>query len=602
MAVYNSGSVTVKSGSASVKGSSTSFTTYVSAGNLFKITNESTTYTIAAVNSATRLTLSSRYSNTDYESNQTGETIATSDLVATRMFSGTMDYYPIIQSSLIVTASPGNIVFTEDGSGVLTGTPLGDGAIGAIDYDTGVWSLNTGSTLATPITVTASYLSGDTRSSTPYQIVKDFTTNYNIPELSTSDANMAHIFTKAMRTIDSALTYGDFTTIDVSSTLVANTASINSTLAVDTNTLYVDAANNRVGICTISPSQAVDLVGSLKLELTTSPTTGVIYKAANRFMHDFRHPTGDTAIPSGYNTFVGVNAGNFTMGSTATQTYHGSYNTGVGRASLAANTTGYQNTALGYCSLFSNTTGYNNTANGLRALYSNTTGYQNTANGLQALYANTTGYCNTANGSLAGRYIADGSTANQTSDTSVFLGAQTKASADGVSNEIVIGHNAIGQGSNSIMLGNSSTTAIYCYDTTISSPSDERIKKNISSLGQAKMLAFINELRPVTFNKLNPVDWPEAIKPCNFKTRVQKDEKGVDVIVTADARPDDNPDLLAGLIAQEVEAAMAKHGVEYKLVPTGPGGMKAVRYGDLIPALIAAVQELTKRIEKLESK
>jgi len=568
MAVYNSGSVTVKSGSASVKGSSTSFTTYVSAGNLFKITNESTTYTIAAVNSATRLTLSSRYSNTDYESNQTGETIATSDLVATRMFSGTMDYYPIIQSSLIVTASPGNIVFTEDGSGVLTGTPLGDGAIGAIDYDTGVWSLNTGSTLATPITVTASYLSGDTRSSTPYQIVKDFTTNYNIPELSTSDANMAHIFTKAMRTIDSALTYGDFTTIDVSSTLVANTASINSTLAVDTNTLYVDAANNRVGICTISPSQAVDLVGSLKLELTTSPTTGVIYKAANRFIHDFRHPTGDTAIPSGYNTFVGVNAGNFTMGSTATQTYHGSYNTGVGRASLAANTTGYQNTALGYCSLFSNTTGY----------------------------------CNTANGSLAGRYIADGSTANQTSDTSVFLGAQTKASADGVSNEIVIGHNAIGQGSNSIMLGNSSTTAIYCYDTTISSPSDERIKKNISSLGQAKMLAFINELRPVTFNKLNPVDWPEAIKPCNFKTRVQKDEKGVDVIVTADARPDDNPDLLAGLIAQEVEAAMAKHGVEYKLVPTGPGGMKAVRYGDLIPALIAAVQELTKRIEKLESK
>jgi len=568
MAVYNSGSVTVKSGSASVKGSSTSFTTYVSAGNLFKITNESTTYTIAAVNSATRLTLSSRYSNTDYESNQTGETIATSDLVATRMFSGTMDYYPIIQSSLIVTASPGNIVFTEDGSGVLTGTPLGDGAIGAIDYDTGVWSLNTGSTLATPITVTASYLSGDTRSSTPYQIVKDFTTNYNIPELSTSDANMAHIFTKAMRTIDSALTYGDFTTIDVSSTLVANTASINSTLAVDTNTLYVDAANNRVGICTISPSQAVDLVGSLKLELTTSPTTGVIYKAANRFIHDFRHPTGDTAIPSGYNTFVGVNAGNFTMGSTATQTYHGSYNTGVGRASLAANTTGYQNTALGYCSLFSNTTGY----------------------------------CNTAIGVLAGRYIADGSTANQTSDTSVFLGAQTKASADGVSNEIVIGHNAIGQGSNSIMLGNSSTTAIYCYDTTISSPSDERIKKNISSLGQAKMLAFINELRPVTFNKLNPVDWPEAIKPCNFKTRVQKDEKGVDVIVTADARPDDNPDLLAGLIAQEVEAAMAKHGVEYKLVPTGPGGMKAVRYGDLIPALIAAVQELTKRIEKLESK
>jgi len=183
----------------------------------------------------------------------------------------------------------------------------------------------------------------------------------------------------------------------------------------------------------------------------------------------------------------------------------------------------------------------------------------------------------------------------------VFLGSSTRASANGVANEIVIGHNAVGQGSNSIMLGNSSTAAIYCYDTAISSPSDKRIKKNISSLDQAKMLDFINELRPVTFNKLNPVDWPEAIKPSNFKTRTQKDEKGKDVIITADARPDDNPDLLAGLIAQEVEAAMAKHGVDYKLVPTGPNGMKAVRYGDLIPALIAAVQELSQQVAELKT-
>jgi len=251
--------------------------------------------------------------------------------------------------------------------------------------------------------------------------------------------------------------------------------------------------------------------------------------------------------------------------------------------------------------LQANTTGYYNAANGTLALHANTTGYYNTANGMQALYANTTGYHNTAIGLLAGRYIADGSTTNQTSNTSVFLGSSTRASANGVANEIVIGHNAIGQGSNSIMLGNSSTTAIYCYDTTISSPSDERIKKNISSLGQAKMLDFINELRPVTFNKLNPVDWPEAIKPSNVKTRTQKNEKGKDVIVTADARPDDNPDLLAGLIAQEVEAAMAKHGVNYKLVPTGPDGVKAVRYGDLIPALIAAVQELSQQVAELKT-
>ncbi|GAI65368.1 unnamed protein product, partial [marine sediment metagenome] len=104
-------------------------------------------------------------------------------------------------------------------------------------------------------------------------------------------------------------------------------------------------------------------------------STGVIYKDGKRFIHNFQHPTGDTAPPKGGNTFVGVNAGNFTMGSTVTPTatYSASYNTAVGYGNLQANTTGYSNTAIGYRVLYNNTSGSLNVGLGTYVLNSNTT-------------------------------------------------------------------------------------------------------------------------------------------------------------------------------------------------------------------------------------
>jgi hypothetical protein len=159
-----------------------------------------------------------------------------------------------------------------------------------------------------------------------------------------------------------------------------------------------------------------------------------------------------------------------------------SYNTAYGSGSLYSNTTGGSNTANGVNSLYLNTTGSNNTANGIQALYnnkegdnntangvnslySNTTGYFNVANGYQSLYSNTTGSQNTAVGYSAGRWIANGSTNNTTSDYSVYLGSETKASADNAQNEVVIGYNAIGAGSNTIQLGNTSVTNVKTSGT-----------------------------------------------------------------------------------------------------------------------------------------
>jgi hypothetical protein len=153
----------------------------------------------------------------------------------------------------------------------------------------------------------------------------------------------------------------------------------------------------------------------------------------------------------GYSVFVGEGAG-LNDDASANQ------NVGVGYQALRANTTGYYNTANGYAALYSNTTGFSNTANGYAALYSNTTGFSNTANGYLALYYNTTGGRNTALGALAGVFITDGVTANTVTSNSVFLGYNTKALAISQTNQIVIGDSAVGLGSNTAILGNSSIT------------------------------------------------------------------------------------------------------------------------------------------------
>jgi hypothetical protein len=132
----------------------------------------------------------------------------------------------------------------------------------------------------------------------------------------------------------------------------------------------------------------------------------------------------------------------------------GNSNSAFGEGALRFNTTGKNNIAIGTNALANNTVGENNTASGQAALKNNTTGFYNAAFGTQSLQGNSDGYFNTAIGFYAGRYIANGTTLNTTSDLSVYLGSGSKASADGEQNEIVIGYNAIGAGSNTVQLGN----------------------------------------------------------------------------------------------------------------------------------------------------
>lgn len=238
-----------------------------------------------------------------------------------------------------------------------------------------------------------------------------------------------------------------------------------------TDKIYLNSTASLDG----STAGVVILTGDLRLpNVTHADESGIIRKGSNIFLHDFNYGNNGTVTTTGGNLFLGESAGNLTMGATATETFHASNNIILGATAFVANTIGYQNVSIGYGSMASNTEGYNNVALGTVALQDNTTGYQNFGLGVNCLADNTSGYRNigvgvrclqkitTGNNNLgmgydAGRLISTGGN-NTTATNSIYLGCDSRPSADGDANEIVIGCNARGNGSNSVIIGDSNIT------------------------------------------------------------------------------------------------------------------------------------------------
>ncbi len=215
------------------------------------------------------------------------------------------------------------------------------------------------------------------------------------------------------------------------------------TNTIDTSQIY--QSSGLIGIGTTTPAQKLDINGDVLINgLIAGRGTGNINTNAvlGRLAFNF-NTTG----------FQNVAIGNLALYSNTT----GANNVAIGNSALSANTTANHNVAIGHNSMLSNTTGFQNTAVGIQSLGQNTTGENNTGIGNGALGVSTTGYENVALGTNAGRYITAGGN-NTTSNQSVYIGADTRASANGNTNEIVIGKSAIGNGSNSVTLGNASIT------------------------------------------------------------------------------------------------------------------------------------------------
>jgi Chaperone of endosialidase len=251
------------------------------------------------------------------------------------------------------------------------------------------------------------------------------------------------------------------------------------------------------------------LAGDLILSIATSTaTTGNIIKGSNRFIHNF----------GTNNTFVGLDAGNFTtsgpgsnsaLGVNAlTANGTGAFNVAVGYQTLGANSIGVDNTAVGYNALAVNTTGTDNTAIGYNALVANatgtsfntavgsstltanTTGAHNTAIGYQALLTNITGSNNIALGYQAGNILTTGS-------GNIYINAPAGSASESSTTRIgtsqtscfIAGINGTGISGDAVSINSNGQLGI-----TFSS---QRFKHNIEDMGDFS--ENVLKLRPVTF-------------------------------------------------------------------------------------------------------
>lgn len=146
---------------------------------------------------------------------------------------------------------------------------------------------------------------------------------------------------------------------------------------------------------------------TISVDANVGTGVGVIYKDAKRWLYDFNPAHNGTVTPDGFNLFLGTEAGNVTgtpstsMGYTATEIYHSSYNIGIGYQSLNSLTIGYENIAIGYKVLRGATSGGLNIGIGYQSLLAISTGNNNIGIGNDCLKTNTTGNSNIAIGSLA---------------------------------------------------------------------------------------------------------------------------------------------------------------------------------------------------------
>jgi hypothetical protein len=346
-----------------------------------------------------------------------------------------------------------------------------------------------------------------------------------------------------------------------------------------------------VGIGISAPAATLDVVGNIN---TLYGTTGGIYLNYSPFLW------GD----SGYNISLGLQSGNPGGAS-------GQWNTCVGQQAGNSLSSGTLNTLIGG-----------------QAGYNNTTGLFNTFIGVDAGYGNRTGSYNNFIGISAGQ-------TNVTGSNLVIIGYNANVSADGFTNAIAIGSNAVVGGSNTMVLGGTGANAVNvgigtstptypldvvgsirtsgyyyfngtsaatgatqylfgisgsymgCTDHFIpnnsnsqdlgtslwrwrtlytnnnpSVSSDVRLKENISGITYG--LNEVLQLRPVTYN---------------YKNETSKEKK-------------------MGLIAQEVRSIIPE------IVDEGNDSLKilSVKYGDLIPVLIKAVQELDKKLASQTNK
>jgi hypothetical protein len=301
---------------------------------------------------------------------------------------------------------------------------------------------------------------------------------------------------------------------------------------------------------------------------------------------------GQNVIPVGTTAANNVAIGHEALNATTTGGnriaigYRSLYNATTGTASVAIgyqagarNTTGTGVTAIGGYALGNSVTGdpysaLGHTAIGYYALAAILSGTYNTTVGYEAMSAFTTGGNNVALGYRAGRFQGSASVNMTHRTNSVYIGMNARGALQDptdttLANENVFGYNALGHGANTITLGDSEITAIFCNRQTISALSDSRAKQDIQPANLDLCL--------------------DAVKSLPVSRWTWGDMAGV--------RLDKH---VTGWLADDVEKVWPKSVTTsdtYRIKQA-----KHVAMEDALPTLWGAVQKILERLEKLEEK
>lgn len=231
--------------------------------------------------------------------------------------------------------------------------------------------------------------------------------------------------------------------LGVSNTMLGNNAFSSSTPGVNNTALGYKALSNAIG-------------GNDNTAIGANALSGRGSALANGWRNT---AVGVDALKNG-----GGGADNVAIGFNTLANTTGGANTGVGMYALLNNSSATSNVAVGAYAQISTTLGENNTSVGTNSMFFNTSGTQNTVLGANAIEKNILGSNNTVLGFSAGRLIAD-NTNNSNVNNSVLIGASSRTLALNSINEVVIGYNAVGNGSNTIQLGNSDISNVKTSGT-----------------------------------------------------------------------------------------------------------------------------------------
>jgi hypothetical protein len=175
-----------------------------------------------------------------------------------------------------------------------------------------------------------------------------------------------------------------------------------------------------------------------------------------------------------------------------------------------------------------------------------------------------------------------GSTANS---YSTFLGYNARSSGL-YTNSTAIGASALVTANNQVRVGDASVTSIGGFSNW-TNVSDGRFKRNVQE--NVAGLAFILNLRPVTYNL--DMDAIADFQQIPVTSR------------HASAKSARASEVQSGFIAQEVETVAHAAGYDFHGVdkPQNEASFYGLRYAEFVVPLVKAVQELHKKVERLES-